>query len=130
MAYKSHSLSKEVKKCISFRLAFGIKCQQTLTRHQDGIDYPLTKYDPELMGDYITQLIPCLLPGKKNKNLDQRYADHDDRLEWIKKMVYEHGSNKLDHVDEFTTKIPRFCNFVPTEDILRQLILKACELES
>lgn len=45
-------------------------------------------------------------------------------------MINEHGSNKLDNVDEFTRGIPIFCNFVPTENILRQMIFRACELQS
>ena len=78
------------------------------------------------MGNYITQLIPCLVPGAKN-NLDQRFNLNDEKINWIKEMRVD---NDLDNIDEFTLGIPKFCNFVPTEEILRQLIFRACEVHS
>ena len=78
------------------------------------------------MGDEITQLIPCLIPGAKN-DLDQRYLDNDEKLNWISEMKVDNG---MDNIDEFTLGIPKFCNFIPTEAILRQLIFRACELQS
>ena len=58
---------------MSWRIAHCLKFPQTLydkTSHEDPeLCELLTKYDPEHMGEYITDLIPCLIPGAK-KHLD------------------------------------------------------------
>lgn len=80
-----------MKRGISYRIGFAYKdphtlydlhCQDIHEDHEHEHKHLLTKYDPDVMGDYITQLIPCLEHGAKN-NLDQRFLSDDPKIKWV-----------------------------------------------
>jgi len=60
----------------------------------------------------------------------QRYLDQDRKITWMKALpLREEEDAYLDEVNELTEAFPRFCDFVPTEAVMRQLVLRAAQLK-
>ena len=119
-------------------MAFGKRWTQTLydlSTREDKEDL-LLQYDSACMGDRVEALIPCLLPSlTKDQQRDvslmrQRYLDQDRKITWMKALpLKEEEDTYLDEVNELTEAFPRFCDFVPVEAVMRQLVLRAAQLK-
>jgi len=62
--------------------------------------------------------------------MGQRYLDQDGKITWMKALpLNDEEDTYLDEVNELTEAFPRFCDFVPTEAVMRQLVLRAAQLK-
>jgi hypothetical protein len=60
----------------------------------------------------------------------QRYLEQDRKINWMKALPLKEDEDAyLDEVNQLTEAFPRFCDFVPTEAVMRQLVLRAAQIQ-